>query len=121
MGDLERTVMEVLWQGRPADRWFTVREVYETLAADRDIAYTTVMTVMDRLSKKALVRQEKDGRAYRYRAAASRGAMTATLMREALDEFAVGDRRPALVAFVADATAEERAAMREALARLEAD
>lgn len=111
--------MDVVWAD--GSRWFTVREVHEALAADRAIAYTTVMTVMDRLSKKALVRRERDGRAYRYQAAASRGALTADLMREALDEFAVGDRRTALVAFVSDASAEERAALREALAQLEAD
>jgi predicted transcriptional regulator len=117
MGDLERAVMDVLWVD--GSRWCTVREVHESLAAGRDIAYTTVMTVLDRLAKKGLVAQERDGRAYRYRTVASRGAMTADLMREALDEFAVDERRTALVAFVGDATAEERAALREALAGLE--
>ena len=39
-------------------------------------------------------------------------------MRETLDEFAVDDRRTALVAFVGEASAEERAALREALAAL---
>ncbi len=97
----------------------TVRQVHEALARDREVAYTTVMTVLDRLAKKGLVAQEKDGRAYRYRAAATRGEMTADLMREALEEFGSGDRRTALVAFVGDASAEERAALREALTRLE--
>ena len=67
--------MDRLWSA-DGERWFTVREVHEALAADRDIAYTTVMTVMDRLAKKSLVAQQRDGRAYRYRAAASRGEMT---------------------------------------------
>lgn len=110
--------MDVLWS-LPGDGWMTVREVHESLAADRDIAYTTVMTVMDRLSKKGLVSQHKEGRAYLYRAASSRGEMTADLMREALDEFAVDDRTTALVRFVGESTPEERAALREALARLE--
>ena len=121
MGDLERAVMERLWSAEPG-LWFTVRDMHKALAADRDIAYTTAMTVLDRLAKKGLVSQQRDGRAYRYQAISSRGAMTADLMREALDEFALDhgtDRRTALVAFVGDATAEERAALREALARLE--
>ena len=120
MGELERAVMERLWSAGE-DRWFTVREVHEALAGERDIAYPTVMTVMDRLSKKDLVVQERDGRAYRYRAAATREAMTADLMREALDEYSLHDRRTALVAFVGETSAEERAALREALAALEAD
>lgn len=117
MGDLERAVMEALWSAD--ERWATVREVHAALAADRDIAYTTVMTVMDRLAKKGLVEQERNGRAYHYRAAASRGEMTADLMREALDDFAEHDRRSALVAFVGDASAEDVEALRAALAELE--
>lgn len=110
--------MEQLWVA-PDAAWFTVREVHQALAADRDIAYTTVMTVLDRLARKDLVTQSREGRAFRYRPAAPRHEMTADLMREALDEFAEDDRRPALMAFVGDTSAEERAALREALARLE--
>ena len=116
LGDLERAVLEVLWH---ASSPRTVREVYDELATGRDLAYTTVMTVLDRLAKKDLVVQERDGRAYRYRAAASRSEMTADLMRDALDEFATGDRRPALVAFVGEVSEEERVALREALAALD--
>jgi predicted transcriptional regulator len=120
LGGLERAVMEHLWAA-PSAAWCTVREVHETLTEDRDIAYTTVMTVLARLAKKGVVVQRREGRAHAYRAAASRDAMTADLMREALDEFAEDDRRPALIAFVGEATAEDRAALREALARLESD
>ena len=116
LGDLERAVLEVLWH---ASTPRTVRDVYDELATGRDLAYTTVMTVLDRLAKKGLVVQERDGRADRYRAAASRSEMTADLMRDALDEFATGDRRPALVAFVGEVSEEERAALREALAALD--
>ena len=123
MGELERAVMEHLWaveaDANGRDGWRTVREVHEALAAERDIAYTTVMTVMDRLSKKSLVRQRKEGKAYLYRAADSRGAMTADLMRSALTEFAESDRTNALLAFVGESTEEEREALRRALAELE--
>lgn len=121
MGELERAVMDVLWSGDDSDgAGVTVREVHDQLASSRDVAYTTVMTVLDRLAKKGLVRQEKaGGRAYRYRAVASREEMTAELMRDALEEFAVGDRRRALVAFVGEASAEEREALRAALDALE--
>lgn len=117
-GDLERAVMDVLWATEPGTT-LTVREVHSRLAEDRDIAYTTVMTVMDRLARKEMVDQERDGRAYRYRARATRGEMTADLMRGALDEFAQHDRHTALAAFVDDAPAEDIEALRRALAALE--
>ena len=87
----------------------------EVLAAlDRDLAYTTVMTVLGRLAKKGLVRQERDGKAYRYAAASSREQMAAELMIDALGD--VGeDRTAALVAFVDRVGPEEAAALRRAL------
>lgn len=118
LGDLERAVMEQLWSA-PADSAVTVREVHGALSGSRDIAYTTVMTVMDRLARKDLVVQEKDGRAYRYRARESRAAMTAGLMRDTLDDFAEHDRGTALVAFVEEASPEDLAALRRALADLD--
>lgn len=118
MGELERAVMDHLWTAEP-EQWFTVREVYADLATSRDLAYTTVMTVMGRLASKDLVTQQRDGRAYLYRARASRGEMTAELMRGALDNFADNDRRTALVAFVGDAGPEDLEALRAALADLE--
>lgn len=120
LGDLERSVMEQLWAA-PEDTALTVREVHEALAADRSLAYTTVMTVMDRLARKDLVLQEKDGRAYRYRPRGTKAAMTADLLRETLDEFAEHDRATALVAFVEDASAADVAALRDALAALDDD
>ena len=62
LGDLERRVMEELWGAR---RPLTVREVHTAIATERVIAYTTVMTVLDRLAKKGLADREQDGRAFR--------------------------------------------------------
>ena len=115
LGDLERLVMEKLWA---ADAALTVREVHEQLADARDLAYTTVMTVLDRLAKKGLTERERDGKAWRYRAAAPREDLVADLMRDALD--GAGDRRAALVRFVDQVSDEEAELLREALGRLEA-
>ena len=109
LGELERAVMARLWAA-PAP--LTVREVHESL--ERDLAYTTVMTVLGRLAKKGLVRQERDGKAYLYSAASSREQMAASLMLDALGD--VGeDRTAALVAFVDQVGPEEAAALRRAL------
>ena len=123
LGDLERSVMEQLWSAPedPDHPGLTVREVHAALAEDRDLAYTTVMTVMDRLARKELVIQEKDGRAYRYRARSTRAEMTAELMRETLADFGEHDRRTALAAFVDTASASDLAALRQALADLPSD
>lgn len=121
LGDLERSVMETLWD--VGDGWLTVRDVHDVLAGGRDIAYTTVMTVLDRMSRKGLVEREREGRAWRYRPTQSRGAMTAEVMRQALGEFAEEtnrhDRAAALVAFVGEASAEDRKALSDALVALE--
>ena len=114
LGDLERLVMEQLWA---ADSALTVREVHDRLAGTRELAYTTVMTVLDRLAKKQLTERERDGKAWRYKAAAPREELAVDLMRDALDRS--GDRREALVRFVGQVSDEEAALLRDALARLE--
>jgi predicted transcriptional regulator len=113
MGELEQAVMSALWE-LDDDHWATVRQVHESLA-DRALAYTTVMTVMDRLARKEYVEQRREGRAYRYRPRVSRAGLTAELMRETLTDMDAAERGSALVSFVADAGPEDIAALRRAL------
>ncbi len=117
LGELERRVMDELWSS-PAPR--SVRDVHAALTRDRELAYTTVMTVLDRLAKKGLVRRESSGRAYLYASVQSREELVADVMHDALDG-TPQDRTAALVAFVDRVTPEEAATMRAALARLEAN
>lgn len=113
MGELEQAVLDALWDGHGPS---SGREVHARLEG-RDLAYTTVMTVLDRLVAKDLVVRERDGRAFRYAPRLSRAAMTAEVMREAL-EATGADRDQALVSFVGEASAEDLAALRRALADL---
>ncbi len=117
-GDLERAVMEVLWSAADDGAARTVKEVHAALERDRSIAYTTVMTVLDRLARKGEVEVAKAGRVNAYRARGTRAAMTADLMHETLAEFGADDRGRALVAFVDDASEADLAALRAALDRL---
>ncbi len=120
LGDLERAVMDHLWEAPDdATQGATVREVLDRFAGERQIAYTTVMTVLDRLSKKGLVTRVRDGRAWRYSPAGSREALTAQTMRRTLDEMEVTDRRAALMHFLDGATEEEIADIKDALAEIE--
>jgi BlaI family transcriptional regulator, penicillinase repressor len=125
LGDLERAVMDHLWDaveaaGGTAYSGATVRDVLEHLEGDREIAYTTVMTVLDRLAKKDLVTRERDGRAWRYLPAASREAMTASTMRRTLVDMDVSDRRAALLHFLDGASSGEIEDLKAALAEVEA-
>jgi predicted transcriptional regulator len=110
LGELEAAVMDRLWTW---DRPTRVREVLDDLREQRDLAYTTVMTVMDNLHRKGLLARERDGRAYRYRPTGSREEHTAQLMEAALA--AGGDRSTALLRFVDRMDRTEMAALRKAL------
>lgn len=117
LGDLERAVMDHLWG---SDEPQTVRQVHEALCAHRELAYTTVMTVLQRLARKNLVDQFRDDRAHRYAPTHGRDELVAGLMVDALDQAAdSGDRRAALVHFVERVGADEADALRHALADLE--
>jgi predicted transcriptional regulator len=103
-------IMDRLWEwGRPA----LVREVVDDLHADRPLAYTTVMTVMENLHRKGWLRRQRDGRAWRYEPTSSRSAYTAGLMSDALG--ASLDRRRALAHFVLQMSPHDAALLREAL------
>lgn len=111
LGDLEREVMTQLWDaGEP----LTVRQVHERVARERDLAYTTVMTVLDRLAKKGVVTQEKQDRAYRYTPAQSREEMTAAVMLDALGDIDGPARDAALAHFVGRLSPDALAAAIEA-------
>jgi predicted transcriptional regulator len=109
LGDLERAIMDVLWE---TDVPLTVREVSIRLT-ERNLAHTTVMTVLDRLSKKGFARRQRDGRAWRYCPAATREAYVAELMLTALDQ--TGDRTAALARFARSVSGVEAEALRDAL------
>jgi predicted transcriptional regulator len=62
IGSLEADILAIVWELKRT----TVRDVYETLRERRQIAYTTVMTVMNNLVKKHLLTQDKANIAYVY-------------------------------------------------------
>jgi len=98
----------------------TVRQVHEALSEQRDLAYTTVMTVLQRLAKKNLVSQIRDDRAHQYAPVHGRDELVAGLMVDALDQVAdTGSRQAALVHFVERVGADEAEALRRALDELE--
>ena len=113
-GELEAAVTDRVWDHDPYT--VTVREVFEEMAQQRRIAYTTVMSTMDNLHTKGWLERELEGRAYRYWAVLTREQHTARLMREALD----GGGRSELVLnyFIEQIGPEESEDLRSALRKL---
>lgn len=102
--------MADLWdRGVPA----TVREVLADLNVSRNLAYTTVMTVMDHLHRKGALSREMSGRAWLYRPVRSRTEHAAALLQDVLAES--GDRQEVLMHFVADLDSDSVAQLRFAV------
>jgi predicted transcriptional regulator len=78
LGRLEREVMDVVWSGAR----LTVRDVQAQLS--RVVAYTTVMTTLDRLYKKGFVERTRGGRAFVYTAARTRQEVEAAVASRVL-------------------------------------
>src|SRR5581483_3017674 len=76
LGALEREVMELAWSHDEIN----VREAAERLTSP--VAHTTVMTTMDRLYKKGLLSRRKVGRAFVYRATATRNEIEGAVANE---------------------------------------
>ena len=68
LGDLERLVMDILWNRGDV----TGREVLEEIEKTRPLALTTILTVMDRLLKKGLIKRKKRGGVFVYTPSISR-------------------------------------------------
>jgi len=108
LGELERRVMDVLWDF--SEDPLTGREVANQLP---DRAYTTVLTILDRLRRKGLVHRTIEGRAHRFEAADTREAYMAELMIDAMGD--TGDRGAVLARFAESVSSEEAQVLRRAL------
>ena len=77
-GTLETRVLEALWKQSGAR---SVRDLHPQF---QGVAYTTLMTTLDRLHRKGVLDREKSGRAYLYRPRQTREALLSGLAGEAL-------------------------------------
>ncbi|MGI5466276.1 BlaI/MecI/CopY family transcriptional regulator [Streptomyces sp. CA-132043] len=109
-GELESDIMRVVWA---AEEPLSIQRITDALNEARPLAYTTVMTVTERLRTKGWLERTKQGRSYRYRALRSADDYTAELMEQALESST--DRANALLHFAGRLDAAEAAALRRAL------
>ncbi len=96
LGDLEVDIMQIAWQEEKS----TVRDVYEKLRLKREIAYTTVMTIMSRLAEKKLLEKEESGNSLIYRPTVTEQEFAQKVVSEVLDGLLEGFAEPALSHFV---------------------
>lgn len=79
--ELELEILKILWDANAA----TVREVRDTLAPIRDLAYTSVMTTMNIMVDKGYVTRRRTGPSYVYEPAVTEDAITKTMVRDLVD------------------------------------
>lgn len=113
-GELEADIMRVMWASREP---LNIHGIVEVLHREgRQLAYTTVMTVTERLRTKGWLGRVKEGRSFQYTALRSADDYSADLMDQALDSSA--DRESALLRFAGRLDPDEAAALRRALAAM---
>lgn len=96
---LELECLKVLWNLGEG----SVKDVRGGLTANRTLAYTTVMTVLDRLARKGGVARRKVGRSFRYAPVLSRDGLRRLAIRDLVDSF-FGGSEDELLAYLRNAS-----------------
>jgi len=101
---LELECLKVLWTLGEGN----VKDVRQALTGSRNLAYTTVMTVLDRLARKGGVARRKVGRSFVYVPVLSRGVLRRLAVQDLVDRFFEGSKA-ALMELLRDGEASEPA------------
>lgn len=112
-GELSALVLDVLRQAEAALPPGDVRDRLN-VAGSRELAYTTVVTILSRLHAQGLVERYRTGRAYAYVAVTDTAKLAARKMRKVLDS--ENDRDAVLTRFVDDLSPDDERMLRELLA-----
>lgn len=78
LGETEMEVLHHVWELGEA----TVKDVRKRILEDRDVAYTTIMTVMKNLADKGYLKYRKDGVTYVYSAAKEPESVRSNLIKD---------------------------------------
>ncbi len=111
LATLQLAIMQVLWRSKEA----TVAEVREALAGDRDLAHTTIATMLVKLERKGVVDHRAEGRAYIYRALIEPQQVKSTMVTDLVERL-FGGNLTAMMTHLLD----ESDVTREELSRLKA-
>jgi predicted transcriptional regulator len=91
--ELELEILKVLWKNGPA----TVRAVRDSLAGTRDLAYTSVMTVMNIMTQKGFLKRTKDGQSFVYSPRIGEQATTRKMLGDLVDRLFNGSAAAAML------------------------
>ena len=116
LGELERRVLEWLWERD----WVDVRTAHAAHATASRRSPNTLHSTLERLIRKGLVERRREGRAFSYRARISRDDFLGRALEGALEEIPGSDPKSLLAAFVAIASRLDEAGLDE-LERLVAE
>ncbi len=103
LGELESLVLKEIWHSPRT----SAREVQNRLAPARKPAYTTVVTILDRLYKKGLLGRQKEGKAFLYSPRVSQEEFNEMITRDILAGLLKEESRPILTTFVDLVAADE--------------
>lgn len=81
IGSREMMILNIIWDSRE----LTVREVFKEISKKEDIAYTSIMTSMQNMEKKGLLKHREEGRAYIYSAVVDKGEVQQRLVKDLID------------------------------------
>jgi predicted transcriptional regulator len=112
LGKLERATMAEVWRKKEV----SVRQVFE--AFGENTAYTTVMTTLDRLFKKNLLKRRKHGKAYLYSARISLEEMEIGVTGDVMDNLLDARHIEPVLACIVDAVSERDRELLDELERL---
>jgi len=86
LGDLQLKIMKVLWERSEA----TVADVHQVVAADADLAYTTVATMLRKMEGRRLITHRTEGRSFIYRPLIASDAVTTSMSDHLVDRLFQG-------------------------------
>lgn len=116
LGDLERSVMDLLWDSANARTATAIRDDLangKTVGAGKELALTTILTVLSRLEAKGFVCRARHIRPHLFHATTTRADHMAELMHEVLGT--APDREAVLARFVGQVSPAEAASLRRML------
>ena len=86
LGDLQLKIMQVLWQRGEG----TVNDVFSSVGRERELAYTTIATMLRKMEARGLVTHRTEGRTFIYRAVLEEHAVTSNMSEHLIDRFFEG-------------------------------
>ncbi|MEO1528042.1 MAG: BlaI/MecI/CopY family transcriptional regulator [Planctomycetota bacterium] len=117
LAELQLAIMQVLWERGEA----TVSDVREALAPDRDLAHTTIGTMLTKMEEKGHVRHRSEGRSNVYRPAIRREQVSQTMVSDLAQRLFGGDIKQMVCHLLDDQelTADDLAELRRQIRRRE--